>query len=456
MLQQKKIRHNVLNAKQHDREAQIVAEAGLTSAVTIATNMAGRGTDIKLGEGVKAAGGLAIIGTERHESRRVDRQLRGRAGRQGDPGTSQFFVSLEDDLMRLFGSERIAALMDKMGHKDGEVLQHSMISRSIERAQKKVEENNFGIRKRLLEYDDVMNAQRDVIYKRRNHALFGERLSIDLDNAMYDVCQDIAATVQEVKNAESLKLEVIKHLAFEPQIDAALLAKGDTQAIGDSLYHQAKDFYTRKTQAIREHITPTLADILQQNRGKIENIVIPFTDGIRGMQVYANLEETVAEEARPVIQQLEKSITLALIDDAWKDHLRAMDELRHSVQMASYEQKDPLLIYKFEAFNMFKQMLLETNRNIISFLLRAGIPMQEAPQEAAQLPPQRTDMSDYYDNRAEIDQAGQDYAADEHDYYDEPQKVKQTPVTAAPKIGRNDDCPCGSGKKYKNCHGKGL
>jgi preprotein translocase subunit SecA len=456
MLQQKKIKHNVLNAKQHAREAQVVAEAGLTGAVTIATNMAGRGTDIKLGEGVKAAGGLAIIGTERHESRRVDRQLRGRAGRQGDPGTSQFFVSLEDDLMRLFGSERIASLMDKMGHKDGEVLQHSMISKSIERAQKKVEENNFGIRKRLLEYDDVMNAQRDVIYKRRNHALFGERLSIDLDNALFDVCQDIAAATHENRDAEALKLEVIRQLAFEPQLDTAGLAKADIQSIGDSLYHQAKDFYTRKTQAIREHMTPSLREVLEQNKGKIENVVIPFTDGIRGMQVYANLEETVTTEARTVIHSLEKSITLALIDEAWKDHLRAMDELRHSVQMASYEQKDPLLIYKFEAFNMFKQMLLETNRTIISFLLRAGIPMQEAPQEARQLPAQYTDMSDYYDNKGEVDQAGQAYAADGQDYYDEPQKMKQTPVTAAPKIGRNDDCPCGSGKKYKNCHGRGL
>jgi preprotein translocase subunit SecA len=457
MLQQKKIKHNVLNAKQHEREAQVVAEAGLPSAVTIATNMAGRGTDIKLGAGVKESGGLAIIGTERHESRRVDRQLRGRAGRQGDPGTSQFFVSLEDDLMRLFGSERIASLMDKMGHKEGEMLQHSMISKSIERAQKKVEENNFGIRKRLLEYDDVMNAQRDVIYKRRNHALWGDRLSIDLDNAMYDVCMDIAAQFEQQRDLEAFRIEVIKHLAFEPQFEQADFSKSNVQTIGDTLYHQAKDFYDRKTQSIREHMTPSLAEVLQQNQGKIENVVIPFTDGIRGMQVYANLEETVAQEARPVIQTLEKSITLSLIDDAWKDHLRTMDELRSSVQMASYEQKDPLLIYKFEAFNMFKQLLLETNRNIISFLLRAGIPMQEAPQEAPQLPSQRTDMSEYYENKAQIDAAGQDYAANENDYYNEPQQqVKQTPVVAAPKIGRNDDCPCGSGKKYKNCHGRGL
>jgi preprotein translocase subunit SecA len=457
MLQQKKIAHRVLNAKQHQSEAQIVAEAGLSSAVTIATNMAGRGTDIKLGEGVKAAGGLAIIGTERHESRRVDRQLRGRAGRQGDPGTSQFFVSLEDELMRLFGSERIASLMDKMGHKDGEMLQHSMISNSIERAQKKVEENNFGIRKRLLEYDDVMNAQRNVIYKFRNHALYGDRLAIDLDNAMYDVCQDLAKQAVQTRDTAIMRVEVAKHLAFEPQIDEALIAKGNAQAFGEELYQQAKEFYIRKMNSIREQMTPQLREVLEQNRGKVENIVVPFTDGIRGLQVYANLEETVAEDSRPVIQELEKNITLSLVDDAWKDHLRRMDELRNSVQMASYEQKDPLLIYKFEAADLFKQMNLEINRTIISFLFRAGIPTQEAPVQAAQLPQQRTDMSDYYDNKAQIDNVGDDYAANEKDYYQEPiPQPKQQPVVAGPKIGRNDDCPCGSGKKYKACHGRGI
>jgi preprotein translocase subunit SecA len=457
MLQQKKIAHRVLNAKQHQSEAQIVAEAGLSSAVTIATNMAGRGTDIKLGEGVKAAGGLAIIGTERHESRRVDRQLRGRAGRQGDPGTSQFFVSLEDELMRLFGSERIASLMDKMGHKEGEMLQHSMISNSIERAQKKVEENNFGIRKRLLEYDDVMNAQRNVIYKFRNHALYGDRLAIDLDNAMYDVCQDLAKQAVQTRDTAITRVEVAKHLAFEPQIDEALIAKGNAQAFGEELYQQAKEFYTRKMNSIREQMTPQLREVLEQNRGKVENIVVPFTDGIRGLQVYANLEETVAADSRPVIQELEKNITLSLVDDAWKDHLRRMDELRNSVQMASYEQKDPLLIYKFEAADLFKQMNLEINRTIISFLFRAGIPTQEAPVQAAQLPQQRTDMSDYYDNKAQIDNVGDDYAANERDYYQEPvPQPKQQPVVAGPKIGRNDDCPCGSGKKYKACHGRGL
>jgi preprotein translocase subunit SecA len=459
MLQQKKVPHNVLNAKQHAREAQVVAEAGLTGAVTIATNMAGRGTDIKLGPGVKEAGGLAIIGTERHESRRVDRQLRGRAGRQGDPGTSQFFVSLEDDLMRLFGSERIASLMDKMGHKEGEVLQHSMISKSIERAQKKVEENNFGIRKRLLEYDDVMNAQRDVIYKRRNHALFGDRLSIDLDNAMYDVCVDIAQQFDESRDYDAFRIEVMKHLALEPEVAADSFGKANLKEVGEQLYHQVKDFYTRKTAAISEHMLQPLTQMLEANGNNPDIVVtVPFTDGIRGLHIHANLKEAVENGGRTVVRELEKNMTLALIDDAWKDHLRAMDDLRTSVQMASFEQKDPLLIYKFEAFNLFKQMLLETNRNIVSFLLRAGIPVQQdAPPQISEMPEHYTDMSDLQVNKAEIDAAGQDYAADEHDYYSEPDTaVKRTPAQSGPKIGRNDPCPCGSGKKYKACHGKDL
>ncbi len=460
MLQQKKIPHNVLNAKQHAREAQIVAEAGLAGAVTIATNMAGRGTDIKLGPGVKEAGGLAIIGTERHESRRVDRQLRGRSGRQGDPGSSQFFVSLEDDLMRLFGSERIASLMDKMGHKDGEVLQHSMISKSIERAQRKVEENNFGMRKNLLEYDDVMNAQRDVIYKRRRHALFGERLAIDLDNAMFSVSLGLAEQYLENHDAAAFRLEVMKHLMIELEMNDEELSKADANTIGNQLYHQVKDYYHRKTNALREQMMPTLGQILKDNGDRVDNIVIPFTDGIRGMQIYVQLKDAVENNANPVIQALEKNITLAMIDDAWKNHLRAMDDLRTSVRMASYEQKDPLLIYKFEAFNLFKTMMLETNRDIISFLLRSGIPIQEAPPQAARMPQPHTDMSNMRVNKAEIDARGQDYAANEEDYYTESpehaEPVKRAPVVAGPKIGRNDPCPCGSGKKYKACHGKGL
>jgi preprotein translocase subunit SecA len=458
MLQQKKIQHNVLNAKQHAREAQVVQEAGLPGAVTIATNMAGRGTDIKLGPGVKEAGGLAIIGTERHESRRVDRQLRGRAGRQGDPGSSQFFVSLEDDLMRLFNSARISSLMDKMGHKDGEVLQHSMITKSIERAQKKVEENNFGIRKRLLEYDDVMNSQRDVIYKRRNHALFGDRLSIDIDNALFDVCSDIAMKYDNDRNFDAFRIDVIQHLALEPAVTAEEFAKGNLAIVGDNLYQQAKDIYARKFAGLREHIMPTLTQILEENGERVNDIVIPFTDGIRGMQIYTNLKEAVEKEGKPVTESLEKNITLALIDDAWKDHLRGMDDLRTSVQMASFEQKDPLLIYKFEAFNLFKQMLLDTNKTIVAFLLRAGIPVQEEPHQAsAQEMPRPTDMSQLQTNSADIDAAGEDYAADENDIYNQPgSTVVRTPVQAGPKIGRNDPCPCGSGKKYKQCHGRGL
>jgi preprotein translocase subunit SecA len=456
MMQQKKIPHNVLNAKQHSREAQVVAEAGLPGAITIATNMAGRGTDIKLGAGVKEAGGLAIIGTERHESRRVDRQLRGRAGRQGDPGTSQFFVSLEDDLMRLFGSERIASMMDKMGHKEGDVLQHGMITKSIERAQKKVEENNFGIRKNLLEYDDVMNTQRDVIYKRRRHALFGERLAIDLDNAMYDVCVNLAEEFGG--HLDTFKLEVVKHLAMEPEMTAEDLK--NPAAAGDKLYQQAKDLYQRKMDSLREHLHPQFVQIHEDQGGKVENIVIPFTDGIRGMQLYVGLQEAIDREAKPIVETLERNITLSMIDEAWKDHLRGMDDLRQSVRMASYEQKDPLLIYKFEAFELFKKALLEINQHIISFLFRAGIPMQEAPPQAIDsIPQQRTDMSQMHDNKAQIDAAGMDYAADENDYYQEPNEqpqVKRQPVISEPKIGRNDLCPCGSGKKYKACHGAHL
>jgi preprotein translocase subunit SecA len=458
MLQQKKVAHNVLNAKQHASEAQIVADAGFAGAVTIATNMAGRGTDIKLGPGVKDAGGLAIIGTERHESRRVDRQLRGRAGRQGDPGSSQFFVSLEDDLMRLFGSERIASLMDKMGHKEGEVLQHGMISKSIERAQRKVEENNFGMRKNLLEYDDVMNAQRDVIYKRRRHALFGDRLAIDLDAAIEAVCAEFAEQYAMSRDIDTFKFEVMKHLVIDPQLTDEQIAKGDVNAITEELYHQVKDFYVRKMTAMREHIHPTLAQIMHDNGDKVDNVVIPFTDGVRGMQIYADLKDSVQYEGHPVIQTLEKNITLAMIDDSWKNHLRQMDDLRQSVRMASYEQKDPLLIYKFEAFKLFKQMLLETNRTIISFLLRCGIPMQEEPPQAARMPEPMTDMSHMHVNKAEIDEAGHHYAADEEDYYTEDPEhhAARTPAQSGPKIGRNDPCPCGSGKKYKSCHGRGL
>jgi len=455
MLQQKKIPHNVLNAKHHAREAQIVAEAGISGMVTIATNMAGRGTDIKLGAGVKEAGGLAIIGTERHESRRVDRQLRGRAGRQGDPGSSQFFVSLEDDLMRLFGSERIAALMDKMGHKEGEVLQHSMISKSIERAQTKVEENNFGVRKQLLEYDDVMNAQRDVIYKRRRHALFGDRLAIDLDNAVFSICIGLAEQYTGTRDKETFKLEVLKHLVVEPEFEDDLYNKSDPSVIGHALYHHVKEHYAFKMQALREQMMPTLEQLYKLHADKIENIVVPFSDGIKTMQLYVPLREAVEQQAKVVVLGLEKNITLAMIDDAWKNHLRQMDDLRQSVRMASYEQKDPLLIYKFEAFNLFKEMMLETNKSIVSFLLRAGIPTQEAPPQIARRPEPMTDMSQMQVNKATVDAIGNDHSPRDEEYYTEAQDaaIKKQPLKAAPKVGRNEPCPCGSGKKFKNCHG---
>ena len=453
MLTFDKVPHNVLNAKQHAREAQVVAEAGLTGAVTIATNMAGRGTDIKLAPDVKKAGGLAIIGTERHESRRVDRQLRGRAGRQGDPGSSQFFVSLEDELMRLFGSDKLSGWMDKLGHKDGDVIQHSMISKSIERAQKKVEENNFGIRKRLLEYDDVMNAQREVIYTRRRNALFGERLALDLDNAFFDSCNLIASQFDSNRNYEEFKIEVIRDFAFEPNITEQEFLKIDVNALTDKLYFQLKDLYNQKLENLKEHTLPVLKNVLSENGDRIENIAVPFTDGHKSLQIITDLKKSVSSEGKELVNSLERQITLGLIDESWKNHLRQMDEMKQSVQLASYEQKDPLLIYKFEAFNLFKEMIGVTNKNIVSFLIRCGIPMEEE-RDIHQARVEKTDMSRMRANKEQIDAAGEDYAANENDYYD-PTPVKKEPVrNLEPKIGRNDPCPCGSGKKFKQCHGK--
>lgn len=460
MLTFEKIQHNVLNAKQHAREAQIVAEAGLSGAVTIATNMAGRGTDIKLGPGVKEAGGLAIIGTERHESRRVDRQLRGRAGRQGDPGTSQFFVSLEDDLMRMFGSDRIAGLMDRMGYKEGEVIQHSMITRSIERAQKKVEENNFGIRKRLLEYDDVMNKQRTVIYAKRNHALFGERLAIDIDNAFYDVAEGIIATHKESGDHEAFKLDVIMNFSVDTDITAEELNKTDVALLTTKLYHQAKDNYDRKKHDIATQTLPVIQQIHKEQGHQIENISIPFTDGKKGVNVLANLQKVIDTEGQETLNALERSITLALIDEAWKEHLRSMDDLKQSVQSAVYEQKDPLLIYKFEAFNLFKQMDGETSRDIVSFLCKCGIPVREdRPQEQIREGrEQKTDMSRMRASHQEFEGNGHGAPAtvEEQEYATNAEQARQEPLRVGPKVGRNDPCPCGSGKKYKQCHGKDL
>lgn len=456
MLQGKKIPHNVLNAKQHAREAQVVAEAGLAGAVTIATNMAGRGTDIKLGPGVKEAGGLAIIGTERHESRRVDRQLRGRAGRQGDPGTSQFYVSMEDDLMRMFGSDRIASLMDRMGYKEGEVIQHSMITRSIERAQKKVEENNFGIRKRLLEYDDVMNKQRNVVYKKRNHALFGERLALDLDNAFYGVAEGLVTSFREQDDFEGFKLGAIMNFGLDTQITAAEFKSGNAQQLADRLYQEATERYQQKMQAIGQQAVPVFQNIRSTQGSHIENVVVPFTDGRKGINVLSNMQKTLDTNGRELTNALERTITLALIDDSWKEHLRAMDDLKQSVQTAYLEQKDPLVIYKMEAFDLFRKMDGEVNREIVSFLAHCGIPMEQ--QQPAEIikegREEKTDMSKLQSNKEEVDARGDDYAANQNDYYDPSgTPTVREPIRVGPKVGRNDPCPCGSGKKYKNCHG---
>ena len=466
MLQVKKIPHNVLNAKQHAREAQVVAEAGLAGAVTIATNMAGRGTDIKLGPGVKEAGGLAIIGTERHESRRVDRQLRGRSARQGDPGTSQLYVSLEDDLMRMFGSDRIASLMDKMGYKEGEVIQHSMVTKSIERAQKKVEENNFGIRKRLLEYDDVMNKQRNVVYKKRNHALFGDRLALDLDNAFYIVAEGLINSFREQDDYEGFKLATIVNFGIDTQIDQDEFLKGDVTKVSEKLYQEATGNYENKLAELRKQALPAFQNIRATQGNHVENVVVPFTDGKKRINVLANLQKTLTTEGRELANAVERQITLGIIDDAWKEHLRDMDDLKQSVQTAYLEQKDPLVIYKVEAFELFRRMDSDVNRDIISFLCHSGI--QQSNQQPAAIREgreQKTDMSKMRVRKDEMATAtagpgpasGPQGAIPQEGgggYYEPTEPVRQEPVKVGPKIGRNDPCPCGSGKKYKNCHGK--
>lgn len=453
MLQLKGVKHNVLNAKQHQREAEIVTDAGKAGSVTIATNMAGRGTDIKLGPGVKEAGGLAIIGTERHESRRVDRQLRGRAGRQGDPGSSEFYVSLEDNLMRLFGSERIAKVMDTMGYKEGEVIQHRMITRSIERAQKKVEENNFGIRKRLLEYDDVMNNQRTLVYQKRNHALSGERLTIDLNNTIYDLCEEVVTTHHDSKDYEAFTLDVIRYFSMEPEVSQRDFENEKALVITQKLYHSAREYYRRKSQTVVTKVLPLIADLHATRGETLENVIVPFTDGRKGINVMVNLKRAVETQGVEILYSIERMISLIVIDDNWKDHLRNMDDLKQSVQGAVYEQKDPLLIYKFEAFEMFKKMLSELNREIVSFLFKGSVPLR-TPDEVRTAAPQKphTDMSNLKTGRDETAAAG---PGANRNAPPQPQERKPIePVRVEKKVGRNDPCPCGSGKKYKNCHGK--
>jgi preprotein translocase subunit SecA len=453
MLKLRGIKHNVLNAKMHQKEADIVAEAGQPGQVTIATNMAGRGTDIKLGKGVKEVGGLAIVGTERHESRRVDRQLRGRAGRQGDPGSSQFFVSLEDNLMRLFGSERISNVMVRMGIEDGEVIQHSMITKSIERAQKKVEENNFGIRKRLLEYDDVMNSQRSVIYAKRKNALFGERLDVDMSNMVFDVAEDIVTEYKEDGNYEGFKLEVIKNFSADTTIDEAEFSSRNIHTLTDKLFDEVTAFYERKSDAIISQAMPVLVQVYDERGEQIEQILVPFTDGIRSVQVPVGLKKAIDNKGREITKSFEKTIVLALIDETWKEHLREMDELKQSVQNAVYEQKDPLIIYKMEAFNLFKNMLNAVNKEVVSFLFKGGIPVQTDPGDVreAQAPkpaPNKLKMSK--PEFAETSSTGMPEMEDTRE------QVSQQPVRKEVTTGRNEPCPCGSGKKFKNCHGAGM
>ncbi len=456
MLKLRNIKHNVLNAKLHQREAQIVQEAGYAGTVTIATNMAGRGTDIKLGEGVKEAGGLAIVGTEKHESRRVDRQLRGRAGRQGDPGSSQFYVSLEDDLMRMFGSERIMKLMDRMGIEEGEVIQHSMITSSIERAQRKVEENNFGTRKRLIEYDDVMNSQREVIYTKRRHAIFGERLSIDINNMLYDTVESLVNTYHEEQDYDSLKLDLIRILSIElPVTKEEFAAKKPDDTI-ERTFAEAQRFYKHKSQVLIERMLPFINEVNTNQGETIKNIVIPFSDGLRSIQVIANLKKSFESNGREVVASFEKLIIAALIDDAWKEHLREMDDLKQSVQNAVYEQKDPLLIYKFESFKLFKEMMDRTNKEIVAFLFKGVIPQQDPNQvKEAKLPP-KPDNRNLSANKADTTTStaprpsGMPPGAMPQGG---PPPPKIQPVRVEQKINRNDPCPCGSGKKYKSCHG---
>ncbi len=443
MLKIRGIKHNVLNAKQHAKEADIVAEAGQSGAVTIATNMAGRGTDIKLGPGVKEAGGLAIIGTERHDSRRVDRQLRGRAGRQGDPGSSSFFVSLEDDLMRLFGSERIAGIVDRMGMKEGEVLQHSMLSKSIERAQRKVEENNFGIRKRLLEYDDVMNSQREVVYTRRRNALYGERIDVDIQNMMTDMAETIVQNSHGLLSYEEFSMETIRQLSLESGIDEEMYKNGRVDEISEKLYDTIKGVYRRRVDTLVNQAWPIMKQIYETQSATYDNIAIPVSDGTKAMQVVVNLKKAYESSGYEVSRSLNKSITLMMIDEYWKEHLREMDDLKQSVQSATYEQKDPLLIYKFESFKLFQSMLEKINKDVLAFLIKSHIPLRESRQDPVTLRQEqrrKTDMSNMQTSRSDLVTSS-----------GEPKS--QAPVHVEKKVGRNEPCPCGSGKKYKNCHG---
>ena len=442
LLRLRGIEHQVLNAKQHAREAEVVRHAGEPATVTIATNMAGRGTDIKLPEEVKNAGGLAIIGTERHDSRRVDRQLRGRSGRQGDPGSSVFFVSLEDKLMRLFGSDRIAGLVDRLGMREDEALESSMLSKSIERAQKKVEENNFGIRKRLLEYDDVMNSQREVIYTKRRNALSGERVEIDVMNMMQDMAQIFADRMEDY-DYDSFAEMVMMSLSVDLGFDEDFFNHAKPAQVAQKLYDNMVETYQRRMENMVQKTYPVIKEVFENQGAIYQNIAIPISDGRKQMTLSVNLKKAYETEGKELARALSKSITLWQIDDKWKEHLRDMDDLKQSVQNATYEQKDPLLIYKFESFNLFSKMLEELNQEVLSFLFRAHIPLRDASEAKAPAPQRKPDMSQMQTSRTDLVTNGGG-------------QKSNAPVHVEKQVGRNDPCPCGSGKKFKNCHGKGL
>ena len=449
MLQMRKIPHNVLNAKLHQKEADIVAKAGQSSTVTIATNMAGRGTDIKLSPEVKEAGGLAIIGTERHESRRVDRQLRGRSGRQGDPGSSVFFVSLEDNLMRLFASERIAKVMDRFGVKDGEVIESPIINKSIERAQKKVEENNFGIRKHLLEYDDVMNKQRTVIYEKRRHALMGERIGMDISNMIWDRCVDII----DKHDWQGCREEFLKIMAMEPPFtEAEFMGEVKHEDLHERAFAAAMEGFKRRTDRMAEVAMPVIREVYEKEGAVYENIAVPITDGKRVYNITCNLKECVETECKSMVKAFEKSILLHIIDDEWKENLRELDDLKHSVQNASYEQKDPLVIFKLESVQLFDQMIGKIYNRTTSILMRAQIPMPDPSEVREAAPEPRQPRQQYQESRSDLADPAQRAAANQ----DTRERQKPQPYVADKMPQRNDPCPCGSGKKFKNCHGRGL
>ncbi|MDD6003051.1 MAG: preprotein translocase subunit SecA [Bacteroidales bacterium] len=454
MLTMEKLNHQVLNAKQHAREAEIVAQAGLKGTITIATNMAGRGTDIKLSKEVREAGGLAIIGTERHESRRVDRQLRGRSGRQGDPGSSQFFVSLEDNLMRLFGSERIAALMDRMGIEEGEVIQHPMVTKSIERAQRKVEENNFGIRKRLLEYDDVMNKQREAIYKLRRSALFGDGIDIEINNMLNDVCENIVATFHNDGDFASFSFELLKSLGMQSPITEDEFLQLSDEKIADRIFDTAYTNMANKMKVLRDQAAPVIKQVYENAGKQYEYIVVPISDGKRIFQIRVNLQKAYETNCREITKAFEKIVMLVTIDEHWKEHLRDLDDLKQSVQDARYEQKDPLVIFKIESNGLFDKMLDKNNKAIISTIMKGHIhvPDPENIQRAPEPSQQRQQNQKLQATKADANAPAQENSQQPQ----RPQQPKVQPVRAERKIGRNDPCPCGSGKKYKNCHGKNL